>query len=242
MRYLKQYIPVIILAVSFSACQPGNIGFEVQHHGVLREIMMQQKLQANADLSEFSNTPNLYALGALEGLSGEIMIVDSRPSYSIADAEGVSVEGGFNKKATLLVTSQVAEWSEMPLDISWLGLETLQAMIKEAAIQSGLSTDQPFPFMLKGNFDKVDWHIINAARAEQQNHDAYKEAGASGSTAGANGQILGFYSESHEGVFTHHGSYVHLHFINDDKSLMGHVDDLSINGKVSLLLPKTAKN
>ena len=51
--------------------------------------------------------------------------------------------------------------------------------------------------------------------------------------------ILGFYSQNHQGLFTHHDAFTHMHVRNADGTAMGHVDYLeSGNGSFTLLLPK----
>ena len=47
--------------------------------------------------------------------------------------------------------------------------------------------------------------------------------------------ILGFFSTAHQGIFTHHDSYVHMHLITKDASKMGHLDELEI-GQMKLFL------
>jgi len=49
-------------------------------------------------------------------------------------------------------------------------------------------------------------------------------------------EIVGFFSTEHQGVFTHHDSFLHMHLITKDKSLMGHLDELELD-KVTLYLP-----
>ena len=48
--------------------------------------------------------------------------------------------------------------------------------------------------------------------------------------------IIGFYSQKHQGVFTHHDSYLHLHLITKDGRWMGHLDRVSFQD-MQLLLP-----
>ena len=38
--------------------------------------------------------------------------------------------------------------------------------------------------------------------------------------------IFGFYSDNHKGILTHRNSNLHMHFINKNKTISGHVDDL----------------
>ena len=57
-------------------------------------------------------------------------------------------------------------------------------------------------------------------------------------TSGERVTIIGFYSRAHEGVFTHHGSYAHLHILlpNADS---GHVAELEVGPEIELLLPRS---
>jgi acetolactate decarboxylase len=49
--------------------------------------------------------------------------------------------------------------------------------------------------------------------------------------------IVGFYSSTHEGVFTHRGSQAHLHVLLPNGT-SGHVDELELGPDVELLLPR----
>ena len=233
---MKKHFTILSLILLVS-CQ-GAHQFTVNHYGVLREIMRKQKLDPNANLQTYARNKNLYALGALEGLSGEIIVIGGKAYHGLIDNDQLQVTRGFDYKATLLVTAEVKAWTELALDLEWSNLSELETHIKEAAQQLGLDVSQPFPFRLKGTVDQIDWHIINAPAARSQNHDAYREAGAHGRENNATGQLLGFYSEQHEGVFTHHGSYLHTHWLSEDKKLVAHIDGLAHNGKITLLLPK----
>jgi len=49
--------------------------------------------------------------------------------------------------------------------------------------------------------------------------------------------MIGFFSTKHKGVFTHHGSFLHMHLISEDESKMGHLDNLGIE-EMKSFLPK----
>jgi len=229
---------LVLLAVLLCGCYPEKkMPVEVKTYGVLREIMREQRLDANADLREFEEQPHLYALGALEGLAGEILILDGRPLNGLVSNGALSFDRSFDRKASLLVSTQVAAWKEVSLVLEPTDMSQLQIIVRDAAKQLFINTEEPFPFLLKGQFEKVEWHVINAAEAETQSHEAYKRAGLAGVSEKVEARLLGFYSEKHEGVFTHHGSYLHIHYVDDPETEMGHVDELSIEGSIVLLLP-----
>lgn len=51
-------------------------------------------------------------------------------------------------------------------------------------------------------------------------------------------EIIGFFSTEHQGIFTHHDSYLHMHLITKDIKKMGHLDEITF-GDMTLYLPKS---
>jgi acetolactate decarboxylase len=230
----------MMVFAAFYGCQKTESAYKVDNYGVLREIMMENKLDTWIDLKGFQNTENLYALGAVKGLAGEIMIVNGQPIISKTVNGEISIQNDFNQNAILLVYAQVEAWDELSLETEISDLMSLQTSLKAIAEKNGLDTSVPFPFLIEGDFTEIKWHIINASEATEANHDAYKKAGISGHSFNETGKILGFYSENHEGVFTHHGSYLHAHYVNDSITKMGHVDEIVIRSPLKLSLPKSS--
>jgi acetolactate decarboxylase len=236
---MNRYIFFLFIITLFG-CEKTKPAFEVGNHGVLREIMMENKLDTYIELQGSEKTEHFYAIGALKQLTGEIMILDSQPILSKASNGEVIIQRDHNEGAILLISSVVKEWDEVKFTDPINDLASLQTSIKAMAEAQGLDISKPFPFMLEGNFSEVNWHIINAAEATEQNHEAYKKAGIEGHSINEKGRMLGFYSENHEGIFTHHGSYLHVHFVNDSITKMGHVDQLVITEPMVLSLPKSS--
>ncbi len=222
-----------LLAISCQSEQTANV--IVNNEGVLREIMMMGELQARANLKDYTETPNLYALGAIEGLAGEILILNGFPLNGQVMNDGLQIQKTFDLKAALLVSSQVAEWDTLELNTEISDITALQEFIPSVFNEK---PDQAFPFQIIGDGGSLDWHVINAPAATERNHDAYKASGLSGNISNKEVSILGFYSEAHEGVFTHHGSYLHMHFIDNAEQTMGHIDGLKWSGQMQLLVPK----
>jgi hypothetical protein len=56
-----------------------------------------------------------------------------------------------------------------------------------------------------------------------------------------NAAVLGFYSNSHHAIFTHHTTNMHLHLKTLDNLLAGHIDDLILGEGMTLKLPSNQK-
>lgn len=42
--------------------------------------------------------------------------------------------------------------------------------------------------------------------------------------------MVGYFSTSHQGEFTHHDSFTHIHLITADRKVMGHLDHAEFRG------------
>jgi alpha-acetolactate decarboxylase len=60
----------------------------------------------------------------------------------------------------------------------------------------------------------------------------------SGTLAEASGTLVGFFSKTHQGVFTHLGSNTHLHVVAPDAKVSGHVDAVTVPAGVEIGFPE----
>lgn len=229
----------LFLLISCQSQQSNELP-EVVVYGKLMEIMRENQLQARVQLEDLSMNSNTFGLGAIEGLAGEILIWEGKSLISKSLLGQVSIEESVDYGAALLVITEAEGWNEFSLSqvSSFQGLE---AAFEEKAITLGYDSNAIIPFRISGKIDDLDWHVINAVEASEPTHEAYKAAGFSGQEKDKSVEILGFYSKNHQGVFTHHGSFVHLHFIDREAQIMGHVDGLKFSSEVKFYLPKSVK-
>lgn len=222
---------IITSVLTFVALSVKGQPNKVHHAGALMQIMHEGKLGANASLDSLAQE-NVYGLGALDSLSGEFMIDDGRIFVSQVSNEKESVFENKSSRATLLVYSQVNEWEAFDFKD-----KDLDAGLKKVAKEKNLTG--PFPFMLKGSFPGLDYHIINFDPSKDQISD-HKKSALKSSLADKDVRVLGFYSTSHQGIFTHHNSNVHMHVICHKEKRMGHVDKLDLaDASFTLLVPKS---
>lgn len=230
---------VIILFVigTFLSCDKKGELPNVYHSGALR-TMMSGDLSKTIDLDTLSQKKHLYALGAFEGLQGEIQIFEGVSQSSTVKDSTVVIENEIEGSASLLVYTQVEKWGENSL-FNFASKTDLESLLMNEAKKVGLDTEKPFPFILEGKISELQWHVINwNPKDSVHTHKKHQESGLNGIITNENVRILGFYSNKHKAIFTHHSSNVHMHFTSKDQSLAGHVDDLKIKDSIILKLPK----
>ncbi|MFQ5627907.1 MAG: acetolactate decarboxylase [bacterium] len=227
----------LTLASALSGCnQQTDFMNTVRYRGALKNAMQEGDISAKIDLDSLANRKHLYALGAVENLKGEILIFDGKPFVSTVVDSIVGISSSFSHKATLLVYVQVARWHEVAIPSSIVTSKQLEDFIASETQKRKLAN--PFPFLLKGRPAHLEWHVIDWPEGDSDHtHEKHKQSGVNNSLSSEEVDVLGFYSEQHHGIFTHHSTNMHLHFKTRSGDLAGHVDDIELDGKMKLYLP-----
>lgn len=138
----------------------------------------------------------------------------------------------------LLVTSQVEKWQKIGVHDK-LSREQLFTFILEKAKQHGLDVNAPFPFLLEGSFDNLLLHVINGQNPKFGGHGKkghlFKQIKEERNNQKA--IVIGFYSASTQGVYTHPGESWHMHAVIKDENIGAHIDDISVQSDSILKLP-----
>lgn len=210
-------------------------------YGQLHEIMMMGKSEPNVKLGELPRK-NVYAVGALSGLRGEVTILDGAVWLSYGSDDGairVEQPKSSDEAATLLVVSQVQKWQRVKLreDVAFA---TLDATVERLAREKGIDVSKPFPVRIEGELAELRWHSLKgeAPKPGGHSHADHDRLVVTKSSAKAKGQLVGFFSTSHHGVFTHMGENTHFHVVLPAEKQMGHVDSVTLKAGATLLLPQ----
>ncbi len=230
---------VMLCSLCFmTSCKKEGLDTSVHFYGALK-TMMSGDLKATVALDSISKKEHLYALGAAENLKGEIQILDGEVSNSFVKNNEIQIENTTKGKAALLVYAQVQDWISLSIPKSIDTKKHLEAFVFEKAEALGIATEDPFPFLIEGEISKLQWHVIDWPEQDMvHTHQKHQESGLNGSFSNEQVKILGFYSEKHKTIFTHHSTNMHLHFITDKLSIAGHVDDVIVGHHMIIKFPK----
>ncbi|MCB9294694.1 MAG: hypothetical protein H6559_16470 [Lewinellaceae bacterium] len=239
---MKYHFSLFLLAVLWN-CQPrpaSEASFEVGWDGALKTIMREGNLSGQVAVEEILKKKHVYALGAMEGLKGELLVWDGRPLIAMVRDSSLQLSQDGNGNAALAVYASVPRWSgAIPIPYNVRSYEALENFIRDAARKEKIDVGKPFPFLVEATANKLDYHIIDWPEGDTvHTHEKHLQAGMRGTLGAAPVKILGFYSAHHHGVFTHHSTNMHLHFMSMEAPIAGHVDSLILEGgKGGLFLP-----
>lgn len=234
----SSFIIVFVLLFLFG-CTPYDQNIDVKYSGALR-TMMSGDLRATTSLDSLSKKEHLYVLGAFENLKGEIQIFDGKALNTTVVSKELVFDKTFDKKAALIVYAQVPDWLSIDIPNYVDSSTKLEKFIEEQANKNDIDTKKPLPFLIEGRVKSLSWHVINWKDGDTiHTHKKHKESGMNGVETNKEVEIIGFFSKSHKAVFTHHTTFLHMHFKNQDEELAGHVDDLELGGNMILKLPKS---
>ena len=253
--YFHLIIPALFLVLSFGCGTPqdgialnlapaSSDDLAVEQFGAMREVMREGKTEARVRLVDVVATPHAYAVGALEGLTGEVMIVDGEVWVSRIETNGaISVTGPEpveEDSATLLTVGHVSKWHSTTIETAVSGTE-LESLIRQIASAKGLDTERPFPFRIEGQLTNIDLHVINGyCPIATDPATEEKKPWRSNNRVTVSVNIVGFFAHNAVAVMTHHGTSVHAHAIVmvDDKKVMGHIDKVTVEPGMTLFVPE----
>lgn len=214
---------------------------ELQVHGALRKMFHEGQINAQVTLDTLLPNQDLYAVGALAGLSGEVTVVAGKVYLSYpetGDATRNLVQDTSSAGATLLVSTAVPRWRSFTTQRA-ISFAELDEQIALHAAAAGLRAEDRFPFMIEGNFENLAWHVIDGSRLKGGggSHQDHLAAAAHGRRERTTAKLIGFHSPGDEGVFTHMGSRTHVHCVLSAPLESGHVDHVDIPAGVTLSFP-----
>jgi alpha-acetolactate decarboxylase len=234
-----------LLALCAAAWAADPFGFTAW--GSFERMMHLGDTRGQVPLSALPQGAGHWGVGALAGLQGEVLLHDGRLLVSRgSDPQGRTTAAQQADEAVLFAAARVQEWAEIavPQDMAQPQFE---AFVREQAAARGLDSEAPFPFLVKGRYPQLRWHVVTGAPPAGGGHGGHgghsghanKHAGMQVfGQPGAAGRLVGVYSGARlEGVVSHPGERFHVHYADDALSVSGHVDAYSVARGALLVLP-----
>lgn len=203
--------------------------------GAMKNVMRKGELAGVIRIDTINNRTGLYGLGPVAFLRGELLIVDGKSYRSVVTSDStMRVDATYDVQAPFFVYGNVTAWDTLDLPDSIRSARQLESFIDDRYA----SSKDPFIFRLTGKVKSARIHVQNLPEGSTVSSPAEAHRGqVSYRIEDREAMIVGFHSRKHQGVFTHHDSFVHLHLITADKSIMGHLDEVNM-GEMTLLVAR----
>ena len=204
--------------------------------GAMRNVMWKGELSGKIALDTISNKKNLYGLGPVEFLRGEIIILDGKPYLStVLSDSSMQVRETYYIKAPFFGYAHIPSWKASALPDSIQSIPQLEHYLDNLT----QTISRPFFFRLEGIVETAIIHIVNLPDGSTVRSPAEAHVGqVNYPLRNEQAVILGFFSTEHKTIFTHHDSFLHMHLISSDKKKMGHLDSVTFKkGSIKLYLP-----
>lgn len=204
--------------------------------GEMKNVMWKGQLYGSIDLDTIANKTNLYGLGPVEYLSGEILIIDGKSYKStVVSDTTMNVEETYAIKAPFFGYTNIAQWTEQTLPDNIQTIQQLELYLDKITETS----PRPFMFKLSGTVEQAKIHIVNLPKGSKvSSPDEAHNGQVNYQLNNKQSEIIGFFSTEHKTVFTHHDTYLHMHLMTTDRQKMGHLDEVLFKkGTMKLYLP-----
>lgn len=231
-------VQLIMLSCSHTLSNANKVvdDHELTVIGAMRDVMWNGKLEGNFFWDTVMDKESIYGIGPLSFLKGEVLIWDGIPFVSSVHPKDTSVlvEQNDSVSSPFFVMAKVNNWQKVEIPSS---ISTIQ-QIDQFLLNSNFNTGNPFAFKLSGTVENAVYHIQNLPDGSRVSNPQQAHKGqVKYRLDQVEVDILGFFSQNHQGIFTHHDTYTHMHIISKDKKYMGHLDDLKIQN-MNLFIPR----
>ena len=158
MNFKTTFLGLSILALTNCTSKAQQTTNKVKIVGEMKNVMWKGQLYGNINLDTIANKTNLYGLGPVEYLVGEILIIDSKSYKStVVFDTTMKVEETFDIKAPFFGYANISKWTEQSLPDS---IQTIQ-QIEHFLDKITKSSQRPFMFKLTGTVEQATIHIVN---------------------------------------------------------------------------------
>jgi len=230
---------VLLLAIILMGCQNDISQHAPNAVGAMKNVMWKGELDGIIRADTIRPKEGLYGLGPLAGLQGELLINDGEIVVSTIDEnQKIRVKKTTEASAPFFVYAHNSAWNEKKLPKNLTSTKDIEKYLKN---EIG-NYDEPFVFKLMGDISSAKIHVQNLSegtkvRSPKEAHQGQVDFDVDPQSV----EIIGFYSTRHQGVFTHHDSYIHMHLITDDGQYMGHLDEIEVK-QMKIMIPKSVLN
>lgn len=267
MRFRFRPLTGLLAAVATAGVMASALPFDFVHFGNFQRMMHTGDTRGQVALADLPQEPGRWGVGATASLKGEIVQVDGKLLVSLGtDPKGSVQAPRQGEQAVLFASGLIREWVSvsLPAEMTQRGFEAF--LVREAQ-RIGLPLDQPFVFRVEGRFPQLVWHVLtgdspsaghgakpghggHGAKASHGGHGGHGAKASHGGhpnkqsgmrvfdQPGRSGQLVGVYSGAAlEGTVSHPGERTHIHFIDAEVTVSGHVDAYSVGAGALLRLP-----
>jgi acetolactate decarboxylase len=237
-----QWNATALLVSVFSMSAFAQAPVKVFHAGGMTKVR-QGDLSAAVRLDTLPQN-HLFAIGPVEDLKGEILVWDGKPFKAAITGERPQPyveKAPEGLKAIFLVYANVPRWDTVVVTTPVNNMQDLEKMIGRTAHANGLDTSQAFPFLLFGKVSKGLGHIQYFDTAKLAISPSIgDDAKQFFPFENVRSQFVGFYSHHHKRIFTHHDTFIHIHYRLYTKYHAGHLDEVAFDESepIRLLLPR----
>lgn len=228
---------IIILLITSCNTSTEPTKNDIKIIGEMKNVMWKGQLYGSINLDTIANKENLYGLGPVEYLSGELMVFDGKAYKStVLTPTTMKVEETYKTKAPFFGYVNINKWKEQNLPDSIQSISQLETYLDKIT----KSAKRPFMFKLSGVVETAKIHIVNLPKGSKvSSPDEAHQGQINYDITNQQADILGFFSTEHKAIFTHHDTFLHMHLLTKDKTKMGHLDNVFFgNGNIKLYLPE----
>lgn len=226
---MKSWLAIILII--FTVTHDCEAQAKIAVYGTLMKVMQAGDFSPAVSVDTIDRNTLLFGLGVAADLHGEIIIVHGKCYRSFIVGDSLLTKEETDTKAAMLVSAIVPTFKKTDLE-KVSSIDNLEEKIKKIFLDEKLTG--ALPFLIETNAVIVNYHIIDWQAGTLHSPSNHKQFAKKGILQNSDVTIVGFFSESHQGIFTPHNTAIHMHVFDSQKKIVGHVDAISFTDHFQL--------
>ena len=121
---------------------PDPTGWNAQWRGVASDTLMKSEIGATMPLRPLAQAGNMYALGPVSGIKGEVAMWDSDPVMGMVVNGKPAIVRNIDAYASWLIWSQVKSWKAVAMPNRALSYAEINDVVSELAVTQVVEPDR----------------------------------------------------------------------------------------------------
>jgi acetolactate decarboxylase len=209
--------------------------------GDLRQIG-QGALVGTIALKDLTAMPDIYGLGMINGLQGELLVLDGKAYLGQTGRVLSATDLGASSMVAFGAFATVPHWDSIPLPDEVRSFKDLAAFIATSLSDRKFDPAKPTPFRLTAKAIGLRWFVVGGmGNLQPSPRDSFYRQIVRGGLDDVVLEAYGFHSTAHRGIYTNPVSDIHMHFRTTDGTFVAHLDDEIVLQPGGQLLVPAAK-
>lgn len=211
--------------------------------GGLKDIFKKRQYSGTVIVKDILHKGTKYGIGPRHLLNGEVTIYDGK-SYTATASGGTKpdvISSPEDESAIFMAYGHSKDWQKFTIEDDLYGMANIEYFIEDLAKKYTMDTNILFMFRIEGVAEDLRYSVVSRKPGDTETYSAsaHRRARVPYDAETVEANFIGAWSSlANSGRYTDRDTRLHVHMISTDKTMSGHVEDLTLKSGSVIYLPR----